>query len=61
TLEKKALHRLSPGVAHAYLPGDVHQTRAVEGPATVFRFLSYDLEKIRRYRYNLEKGTVVAV
>lgn len=61
TLEKKALHRLTPGVAQAYLPGDVHQTRAVEGPAAVFRFLSYDLEKIQRYRYNLEKGTVVQV
>jgi hypothetical protein len=61
TLEKKDLHRLSPGVAYAYVPGDIHSTRAVEGPAVVFRFLSYDLEKIERHRYNLEKGTVVAV
>lgn len=61
TLEKKDLHRLAPGVAYAYVPGDIHSTRAVEGPAMVFRFLSYDLEKIQRYRYNLEKGTVVAV
>jgi len=60
-LEKKDLHRLSPGVAYAYVPGDIHSTRAVEGPAVVFRFLSYDLEKIQRHRYNLEKGTVVAV
>jgi hypothetical protein len=60
-LEKKELHRLSPGVAYAYLPGDIHSTRAVEGPAVVFRFLSYDLEKIRRHRYNLEKGTVAPV
>jgi len=29
-----------------------------EGPAVVFRFLSYDLEKIERNRYNMEKGTV---
>ncbi len=61
TVRKKALHRLSPGVAYAYLPGDIHSTHAVEGPATVFRFLSYDLEKIERYRYNPEKGTVVRV
>jgi hypothetical protein len=61
TLEKKELHRLTPGVAYAYLPGDIHSTRAVEGPAVVFRFLSYDLEKIQRCRYNLEKGTVVPV
>lgn len=60
-LEKKDLHRLSPGVAYAYLPGDIHATRAVEGPAVVFRFLSYDLEKIQRHRYNLEKGTVSRV
>lgn len=60
-LEKKDLHRLSPGVAYAYVPGDIHATRAVEGPATVFRFLSYDLEKIQRQRYNLEKGTVAPV
>jgi hypothetical protein len=61
TLEQKDLNRLSPGVAYAYLPGDIHSTRAVEGPAVVFRFLSYDLEKIQRHRYNLEKGTVVSV
>lgn len=60
-LEKKALHRLGPGVAYAYLPGDVHATRAVEGPAVVFRFLSYDLDKITRYRYDPEKGTATAV
>jgi hypothetical protein len=60
-LEKKDLHRLSPGIAYAYLPGDIHATRAVEGPAVVFRFLSYDLEKIQRHRYNLEKGTVSRV
>ena len=61
TVEKRELHRLTPGVAYAYLPGDIHSTRAVEGPAVVFRFLSYDLEKIQRYRYNIEKGAVVAV
>jgi len=57
-LEKKDLHRLTPGVVYPYLPGDVHSTHAVEGPAVVFRFLSYDLEKVKRHRYNLEKGTV---
>jgi hypothetical protein len=61
TVQKKELHRLSPGVAYAYVPGDIHSTHAVEGPATVFRFLSYDLEMIERHRYNPEKGTVVRV
>ena len=57
-LEKKDMHRLAPGVVHPYLPGDIHSTHAVEGPAVVFRFLSADLKLIERYRYNLEKGTV---
>lgn len=61
TVEKKGLHRLSPGVAHSYLPGQIHSTHAVEGPAMVFRFLSYDLDKVERYRYNIEKGTVSRV
>lgn len=57
-VEKKELHRLSPGVVRPYLPGDIHSVHAVEGPAVVFRFLSTDLEKVERYRYNVEKGTV---
>jgi len=27
----------------------------------VFRFLSYDLERVKRYRYNPENGTVAQV
>jgi hypothetical protein len=57
-LEKKDLHRLTPGVVQPYLLGEIHSTNAVEGPGVVFRFLSFDLEKIERNRYNLEKGTV---
>ncbi len=60
-LEVKEVHRLSPGVVYPYLPGDIHSTHAAEGPAVVFRFLSYDLEKIERYRYNLETGAVTRV
>jgi hypothetical protein len=61
TLVKERLDRLTPGLAVPYLPGDIHSTNAVEGPGVVFRFLSYDLDKIERYRYNLEKGTVAKV
>lgn len=61
SLEKKELHRLSPGVVRAFLPGDIHSVHALEGPAVVFRFLSTDLEKVERYRYNLEKGTMTRV
>ena len=61
TLEKERLDRLTPGVVVPYLPGEIHSTNAVEGPGVVFRFLSYDLEKIDRYRYNLEKHSVTKV
>jgi len=61
TLEREEIHRLGPGVVHPYLPGDIHSVHAVEGPAVVFRFLSCDLEKVERHRYNLEKGTVARV
>jgi len=60
-LEKERLDRLTPGVVVPYLPGEIHSTNAVEGPGVIFRFLSYDLEKIDRYRYNPEKGTVAKV
>lgn len=58
TLETKALHRLGPGVVYPYLPGDIHSTRAVEAPAVVFRFLSCDLEQVKRNRYDPAKGIV---
>lgn len=61
TIVTEEVHRLSPGVVKPYLPGDIHSTHAVEGPAVVFRFLSYDLDKIERHRFNMEKGSIVAV
>jgi predicted metal-dependent enzyme (double-stranded beta helix superfamily) len=61
TLEKDELHRLSPGTVKPYLPGEIHSTHEVEGPGVVFRFLSYDLDKIHRSRYNMEKETIIPV
>lgn len=58
TLEKKEIHRLSKGVAYCYLAGEIHATQVLQAPAVVFRFLSYDLNKVERYRYDLEKGTL---
>jgi hypothetical protein len=60
-LQPERVDRLTPGVVVPYLPGEIHSTHAIEGPGVVFRFLSYDLDKIDRYRYNLEKQTVVKV
>ena len=60
-LEVQELHRLSPGVVNPYLKGQTHAVQAIEYPAVVFRFLSYDLEKVERSRYDLEKGTVSVI
>jgi predicted metal-dependent enzyme (double-stranded beta helix superfamily) len=58
-LEKKAVHQLTPGVVYPYLPGDIHSVVALEGPAIVFRFLSYDLTKVKRGYYDLERNATV--
>ena len=58
-LEKTAVHQLGPGVVYPYLPGDVHSVVAVEGPAIVFRFLSSDLNKVKRSYYDLERNATV--
>jgi hypothetical protein len=49
-LDKKELHRLTPGVVIPYLPGEIHSTFTAE-PSVVFRFLSCDLDRVKRYRY----------
>lgn len=36
---------MRPGQARAYLPGDIHDTRCVAGPALLFRFTERDLKK----------------
>ncbi len=61
SLERERVDRLTPGVVVPYLRGDIHSTNAIEGPGVVFRFLSYDLDKIDRSRYNPEKGTIIPV
>jgi len=58
-LEKKAVHQLGPGAVYPYFPGDVHSVVAVAGPAIVFRFLSYDLNKVKRAYYDLERNATV--
>jgi predicted metal-dependent enzyme (double-stranded beta helix superfamily) len=58
-LEKRDVHQLTPGVVHPYVPGDIHSVVAVEGPAVVFRFLSADLNRVKRAYYDLDKNAVV--
>ncbi|MCY4486920.1 MAG: hypothetical protein OXF11_07360 [Deltaproteobacteria bacterium] len=57
-MHTKEVHKLGPGVVYPYLTGQIHSTHAAETPAVVFRFLSADLTKILRRRYNLESGEV---
>ena len=57
TLEKRELRRLTPGMVIPYLPGEIHSTLAVE-PSVVFRFLNCDLNKVKRYRYDLAGQTM---
>jgi predicted metal-dependent enzyme (double-stranded beta helix superfamily) len=57
TLEKKEVHRLTPGRALPYLPGEIHSTLATED-SVVFRFLSCDLNRVKRYRYDLAGQTM---
>jgi len=36
---------VKPGQAQVYLPGDIHDTLCVSGPALLFRFTERDLKK----------------
>lgn len=58
-LEKKCVHKLSPGAVYPYFPGDVHSVVALSGPAVVFRFLSDDLNKVQRAYYYLQRNATV--
>jgi len=43
-LVKRDCMRLKPGMVQVYLPGDIHDTRCVEGPALIYRFTERDLK-----------------
>lgn len=42
---------LRPGDIRVFLPGDIHDTRCVAGPLTLFRFTSRDFKKEELTRY----------
>jgi hypothetical protein len=44
-LVKRDASPLRAGEARVYLPGDIHDTRCVSGPALLFRFTERDLKK----------------
>jgi hypothetical protein len=44
-LVKRGSTLVRPGDVQVYLPGDIHDTRCVQGPALLFRFTERDLKK----------------
>lgn len=44
-LVKRDATRLRPGQVKVFLPGDIHDTRCITGPALLFRFTERDLKK----------------
>jgi hypothetical protein len=62
TLAVKETVRVKPGMVRPYLPGEIHSTRAIapEG-SVVMRFLSADLDRVERNRYDLKTGAVSRV
>ena len=44
-LVKRDSTLLRPGQVRVYLPGDIHDTRCVKGPALLFRFTERDLKR----------------
>ncbi len=44
-LVKRGSTRVSAGQVQVYLPGDIHDTRCLSGPALLFRFTERDLRK----------------
>jgi hypothetical protein len=51
---------LRPGDVRVFLPGDIHDTRCIAGPLTLFRFTSRDLKKEDVTRYREPTSTVGA-
>ena len=44
-LVKRGSTRVRPGQVQVYLPGDIHDTRCMKGPALLFRFTERDLKQ----------------
>ena len=61
-LEVVEVVRVTPGTVQPYRPGEIHATRAIapEG-SIVMRFLSGDLERVERYRYDLATAAATRI
>lgn len=50
-LVKRGSTRLRPGQVQVYLPGDIHDTRCVAGPALLLRFTERDLKQAQEAQH----------
>jgi hypothetical protein len=58
-LEVVDVVRVTPGTVQPYVAGEIHATRAISPQGSiVMSFLSGDLDKVERYRYELATGIV---
>ena len=54
-LVKRGSTLVRPGQVQVYLPGDIHDTRCVAGPALLFRFTERDLKKEDREEHRVTR------
>jgi len=54
-LVKRGSTLVRPGQVRVYLPGDIHDTRCVAGPALLFRFTERDLKKEDREEHRVTR------
>ncbi len=54
-LVKRDSTLVRPGQVQVYLPGDIHDTRCVSGPALLFRFTERDLKKEDKVEHRLTR------
>jgi hypothetical protein len=54
-LVKRGSTRVRPGQVQVYLPGDIHDTRCVVGPALLYRFTERDLKKEEQERRQITR------
>jgi len=54
-LVKRGSTRLRPGQVQVYLPGDIHDTRCVTGPALLLRFTERDLKQEDKQEHQVNR------
>lgn len=54
-LVQREVRRVHPGQVQVYLPGDIHDTRCIAGPALLFRFTERDLQKEDREEHRVTR------